>query len=161
MHFDHEFFVAVAFILFACALFYMGVHRTIVGGLDARSKRIADELAEAKRLRDETEVLLASFKQKAIEAEQEAADIVKQAIVEAEAHAKEAAARIEEFVVRRTKQAETKIALAEAQATADVRTAAADAAVRAAEFVLKADTVGQAAADLVAKEIAGLKERLN
>ena len=161
MHFEPEFFVAVGFVLFICLLLFLGVHKTIVGGIDARSQRIADELAEARRLRDEAEALLASFKQKAVAAEAEAAGIVKQAIAEAEAHASEAAQRIEDFVARRTKQAETKIALAETQATADVRAAAADAAARAAEVVLKAETVGQAAADLVSKEIAGLKARLN
>ena len=43
---------------------------------------------------------------------------------------------MEEFVTRRTKMAETKIAQAEAQAVADVRAAAADAAVAAAEKML-------------------------
>ena len=161
MHFDAEFFVAAGFLLFVCLLFYVGVHKTILGGLDARSQRIADELGEAKRLRGEAEALLASFTQKAIAAEAEAAGIIKQAVVEAEAHAKEAAQRIEDFVARRTKQAEAKIAMAETQATADVRAAAAEAAVRASEIVLKAETVGQAASDLVMKEISGLKARLN
>lgn len=161
MHFDAEFFVAGGFLLFLCLLFYVGAHKTVLGGLDARSKKISDELGQAKSLRDEAAALLASFKQKAIAAEAEAAGIVKQAIVEAEAHAKEAATRIEEFVARRTRQAEAKIAMAEAQATSDVRAAAADAAVRASEIVLKAETVGQAAADLVMKEISGLKARLN
>ena len=41
-------------------------------------------------------------------------------------------AKLEEFVSRRTKMAETKIQKAEAQALADVRAAAADAAVAAA-----------------------------
>ena len=51
MHFDAEFFVAAGFLLFVCLLFYVGVHKTILGGLDARSQRIADELGEARRLR--------------------------------------------------------------------------------------------------------------
>ena len=161
MHFDAEFYVALGFLIFLCLLFYVGAHKTILGGLDSRARKISDELGEAKRLRTEAEALLASFKQKAIDAEGEAANIIKQAAVEAEAHAKEAALRIEEFVARRTRQAETKIALAETQATADVRAAAAEAAVRASEIVLKAETVGQAANDLVMKEISGLKARLN
>lgn len=161
MHFDAEFYVFLGFLLFICLLLYVGVHKTVLGGLDNRSKLIADELSEAKRLRDEAQALLDSFVKKAAAAEVEAANIVKQAVVEAQAHAQEAAVRIEEFVARRTKQAEAKIALAEAQATSDVRAAAADAAVRASEIVLRAETVGQAAADLVMKEIAGLKARLN
>ena len=66
-----------------------------------------------------------------------------------------------DFVARRTKQAEAKIALAEAQAAADVRAAAADLAAKAAEIVLRDQTQGAAGADLVAREIAGIKTRLN
>ncbi len=58
--------------------------------------------------------------------------------------AAEAKAKIEEFVARRTKMAETKIAQAEAQAAADVRSAAAEAAVAAAEKILSAGDQGQA-----------------
>ena len=161
MHIDAEFYVALGFVLFVGLMFYVGVHKTVLGGLDARGEKIAAELAEARRLREEAETVLASFKQKAKDAEAEAAAIVAQAIAEAEAHGKEAAARIADFVTRRTKQAEDKIALAEAQATADVRAAAADAAIKAAESVLKAQTTGQAASDLIGKEIAGLAQRLN
>jgi F-type H+-transporting ATPase subunit b len=66
-----------------------------------------------------------------------------------------------EFVARRTKQAEAKIALAEAQAAADVRAAAADQAAKAAEVVLRQETKGPTAADLISREITGLKDRLN
>jgi F-type H+-transporting ATPase subunit b len=66
-----------------------------------------------------------------------------------------------EFVARRTKQAEAKIALAENQASADVRAAAADLAAKIAEVVLRAETGGAAGAKLAAREIAALKDRLN
>ena len=67
-----------------------------------------------------------------------------------------------EFLARRTKLDETKIAQAEAQAVADVRNAAAEAAVAAAERVL-ADTVkgSKLADDLIAKGIAEVKAKLN
>ena len=68
---------------------------------------------------------------------------------------------MEEFVARRTAQAEAKIAFAEAQATAEVRAAAADHAARAAEIVLRNEAQGAAGADLVAHEIGALKGRLN
>jgi F-type H+-transporting ATPase subunit b len=75
--------------------------------------------------------------------------------------AKETAERMADFVVRRTKQAETKIAMAEAQASADVRAAAADHAVKAAEVVLRDQTQGATGADLVTREISSLGGRLN
>ena len=68
---------------------------------------------------------------------------------------------MEDFVARRTKMAETKIAQAEAQALADVRDAAAEAAVAAAEKVLAKTVKGKVADDLIAKGIADLKSKLN
>ena len=66
-----------------------------------------------------------------------------------------------DFVARRTKMAETKIAQAEAQALADVRAAAADAAVAAAEKILTQTVKGSVADDLINKGIADLKSKLN
>ena len=66
-----------------------------------------------------------------------------------------------EFVTRRTKQAEAKIALAETQATADVRAAAADAAVKAATTVMRNDPQGTGTANLLAREIETLKSRVH
>ena len=63
--------------------------------------------------------------------------------------------------MRRTKQAEAKIALAEAQAAADVRAAAADHSTRAAEIVLRGETQGATGEELVTREISALKSRLH
>ena len=68
---------------------------------------------------------------------------------------------MEDFVVRRTKTAEGKIALAEAQALADVRAAAANAAVAAASTILTKSVKGVVADDLLAKGIAEVREKLN
>ena len=158
---DAEFFVALGFVLFVMVLGYLGVHGTIAGALDGRIAKIKDELAEAARLRGEAQALLNSFAAKTAEAEAQAAAIVAQAKAEAEALAKEAQQRLEDYVTRRTKQAQDKIAQAEAQATADVRSAAADFAAKAAEIVLRQETRGAAGAELAAREIAALKDRLN
>ena len=68
---------------------------------------------------------------------------------------------MEDFIARRTRQAEAKIAFAEAQAAADVRSAAADHAAKAAEVVLRDQMQGSGGGDLVAREIADLGNRLN
>jgi F-type H+-transporting ATPase subunit b len=156
-----EFFVLAAFIVFLCLLGYLGVHRTILKGLDARGEAIADELAQAAKLRAEAVALLASFEKQAAEAEAAAAAIVADARAQAEALAKDAAVRMDEFVARRTKQAEAKIAFAEAQAAADVRAAAADHSTRAAEIVLRGEARGATGEELVTREISALKSRLN
>src|SRR5271155_697478 len=161
MEFGAEFYVLVGFIVFLCLLGYLGVHRTILKALDARGEAIADELAQAAKLRAEATALLASFEKKTIEAEANAAAIVAEARAQAEQLAVEAAERLKEFIARRTKQAEDKIALAEAQATAEVRAAAADHAAKAAEIVLTDQMHGPPRADLVGREIGDLKNRLS
>ena len=158
---DAEFFVALGFVLFVLGLGYLGVHKQITGAVDARVDRISAELAEAKTLRDEAAALLASFEKKRTEAEAEAAQIIAQAKAEATMLAKEAETRISDFITRRTKQADAKIAMAESQAAAEVRASAADAAVRAAETLLKSHVPGAAGASLVEKGIGELKSLLN
>ena len=161
MFFEAETWVAIGFVVFVAMLLSIGVHRTIGKALDDRSARIRAELDEARKLRDEAAGLLAEYQRKRSEAEGEAQEIVSGARAEAERLAVEAKARIEEFVSRRTKMAETKIAQAEAQAAADVRSAAAEAAIAAAEKILSAETKGKLAGDLVAKGIDDVRNKLN
>ena len=158
---EPEFWVAVAFVIFVGVLIYVGAHRKIIEALDQRSARIKSELDEARRLRDEAQSLLAEYQRKQGEAEREAAAIVAEAKAEAERVAAEARGKMEEFVARRTRQAETKIGQAEAQALADVRAAAADAAVAAAEKILRETAKGKIADDLIARGIADVKSKLN
>jgi F-type H+-transporting ATPase subunit b len=161
MFFEAETWVALAFVVFVIGLGYIGVHKIIGKSLDDRSDRIKAELDEARKLRDDAAQLLADYQRKRKEAEGEAQEIVAGAKAEAERMATEAKAKIEEFVARRTKMAETKIAQAEAQATADVRAAAADAAVAAAEKILSTETKGKLGGDLIAKGIEDVRKKLN
>jgi F-type H+-transporting ATPase subunit b len=134
--FEAEFWVAIAFILFVATLGYVGAHKRLVSGIDARRDRIKAELEVAARLKAEAQSLLAQYQRKLQEAEREAQAIVESAKGEAERLAAEAEAKMEEFVSRHSKMAETRIAQAEAQALADVRSAAAEAAAAAAETIL-------------------------
>jgi F-type H+-transporting ATPase subunit b len=159
--FEAEFWVAVAFVLFVGVLGYFRVHKLALGAIDQRRAQIKAELDEARRLKDEAQALLAEYRQKQQQAEREAADILAAARTEAERLAIEAKARIEEFVARRTKTAESKIAQAEIQALADVRAAAADAAVAAAERILTHSAKGKVADSLIAKGVEDIKRKLN
>jgi F-type H+-transporting ATPase subunit b len=156
--FEAEFWVAVAFVLFVGVLAYFGVHKLILNGVDQRRDKIKAELDEARRLKEEAQALLAEYQRKQHEAEEEAAGIISGAKAEAERMVVEANAKMEEFVARRTKMAETKIAQAEAQAVSDVRAAAADAAVAAAKKVLTESVKGDVADKLVAKGIEHLNK---
>jgi len=158
---DAEFWVAVSFFIFLGVLVYFGVHKKVTDALDHRRDRIKAELDEARRLREEAQNLLAHYQQKQKDAEGEAAAILTNAKADAERMAVEAEAKMNEFVARRTKMAESKIAMAEAQALADVRAAAADAAVTAAERILKDTATGKVAEDLLASGIEDVKNKLN
>ena len=160
MH-DAEFWVALGFIAFLALMGYVGVHRKIGQSLDDRAARIKAELEEARKLRDDAAQLLADYQRKRQEAEGEAQGIIAGARAEAERMAADAKAKVAEFVARRTKLAETKIAQAEAQAAADVRAAAADAAVAAAEKILAQEAKGKLAAELIAKGIEDVRKKLN
>jgi F-type H+-transporting ATPase subunit b len=158
---DAEFWVAVAFVVFLGTLIYLGVHEMMVKFIDQRRDRIKAELDEARRLKEEAQALLAQYQRKQREAEQEAAAILAGASAEAERMMAEAKAKMEEFVARRGKMAEAKIAQAEAQAVADVRAAAADAAVSAAEKILTQTVKGEVADRLIVKGIDEVKTKLN
>jgi len=156
-----EFWVAIAFLILMGVFFWLGVHRTVLTALDHRAQRIKAEIDEARRLKEEAAKLLADYQARRASAEREAQEIVTNARAEAERVAAEAKTRMEDFVARRTKTAENKIALAEAQALADVRAAAAEAAVAAASTVLSQSVKGPVADDLLAKGIAEVKAKLN
>jgi F-type H+-transporting ATPase subunit b len=161
MFFEPETWVAVAFVILMVLFAYLGIHRTVLKALDTRADRIKAELDDARRLKEEAAKLLADYKSKRTSAEREAEEIIANAKAEAERIASEAKAKMEDFVARRTKTAEGKIALAEAQAVADVRSAAANAAVAAASTILSQSVKGSVADDLLAKGIAEVRAKLN
>ncbi|MFA6967042.1 ATP F0F1 synthase subunit B [Bosea sp. (in: a-proteobacteria)] len=155
------FWVGVAFFIFIGILAYFGVPKAIVTALDSRGEKVAQELAEARRLRVEAEKLLAEYEAKRKAAESEAASIIAAANDEAKRLAAEAEAKLNDFVTRRTKSAEDKIALAETQAEAEVRAAAADAATKAAELIIRAQVGGKTGEALFAAGLTEVKAKLN
>ena len=159
--YEAEFWVAVAFLILMGVFAYLGVHRTILTTLDHRRDRIKAELDDARRLKDEAAKVLEQYKARRASAEREAEEIITGAKADAERIASEARAKMEDFVARRTKTAESKIALAEAQALADVRAAAAEAAIAAASTILSQSVKGGVADDLLSRGIQDVREKLN
>ncbi|MDQ0422704.1 F-type H+-transporting ATPase subunit b [Peteryoungia aggregata LMG 23059] len=158
---DASFFALVALVLFFVLLAYLKVPGMMAKALDERADKIRDELAEAKRLREEAQHLLAEYQRKRKEAEAEAAAIVAAAEREAAALTAEAKQKTEEFVARRNALSEQKIKQAETEAVNAVRAAAVDLAIAAAEKVLakKADEAVQQT--LFKASVADVKSRLN
>lgn len=159
--FDATFWSAVAFVITVVGFLYLGVHTKIAQALDNRARRIKAELDDARRLKEEAQALVAEYRARRESAVKEAEEIVANAKAEAERVAAEAKTRMEDFVTRRTKMAETKIAQAEAQALADVRAAAADAAVSAASRILAETVKGPAADTLLNQGISEIRQKLN
>ncbi|MCA6116090.1 ATP F0F1 synthase subunit B [Bradyrhizobium sp. WSM 1738] len=158
---EPETWVAIAFVILMVLFAYLGIHKTVLTALDHRGERIKAELDDARRLKEEAAKLLGEYQTRRASAEREAEEIIANAKAEAERIATEAKAKMEDFVARRTKTAESKIALAEAQALADVRAAAANAAVEAASTILSQSVKGSVADDLLTKGIAEVRAKLN
>jgi F-type H+-transporting ATPase subunit b len=152
-----EFWVAVSFLVFMGILGAFGVHKKILGALDGRGARIKAQLDEAERLRTEAAALLKSYEAKRAAAEKEAADIVAAAQEEAKRLEADAKTKLDDFVKRRTAQAELKIQQAEAQATAEVRAAAVDLATKAASQILASSKTD----DAFTAGLEEVKKRLN
>ena len=158
---DTSFWVLVAFVIVIGVFARVGLHKSIANGLDKRAQTIADEINEARKMREEAQELLAQYQRRQREAEDEAAAIIEQAKEDAKRMTAEARDKINAQVERRAKAAEEKIARAEAQALSEVRGQTAELAIAAARELIKErmDTGAQSA--FVDKAIAGLRDKLN
>jgi len=154
---EAETWVAIAFLTFIGVLAYLGVHRRVIEALNQRRARISAELDEARRLKDEASALLAAYQSKQHETAREADQIIADARAEAERLASEAKIKMENFVARRAKLAEAKIARAETQAVADIRAVAVDVAVAAAEKLLRKSTKRAPTSALISGSVKRLK----
>lgn len=158
---DATFWVAVSFFIFVGLLFYYKVPGMVTKALDKRAADIAQELEDARRLREEAQELLASYQRKQRDAMKEAETIIEQANDEAERLAVEIRETMQVQAERRTKLAEDKIAQAEVQAVQEVRALAADLAVEAARRVVGEKLSGDKANALVDKSIQELGAKLH
>ena len=157
---DNSFYALVALVIFLGLMVYFGLPRIVSNLLDKRIQQISDELASAKRLREEAAALLVEYEQKRLAAEAEAEGIVAAAKEEAERMTTAAQISLSEMIERRTKSVEDKIAQAEAQAVAEVRARSADVAIEAARLVL-IEEMNNKGGQMVDKAIADVGSRLN
>lgn len=158
---DTTFWSFIGLILFFIVIIVFGAPKMISKSLDDRADRIRTELDEARRLREEAQELLASYKRKQSEAAQNAEDIIKQAKAEADYLRENAKTEIAQRVERRTVMAEQRIAQAEAQAAKEVKALAADLAVDAARMLLTEKLTKTQRNALLKADIASVRDRLN
>lgn len=158
---DPEFWVGIGTLVFVGILLWKRVPALVARSLDARAVAISKELEDARRLRDEAQALLAEYQKKRATAEQEASSILAEANAEAERFTLESRATIKAQIERRGRQAEQKIAQAEAQAVTELRALATDAAIAAAEKLIAARLDGKQSADLVKRSLGEIPSKLN
>ena len=158
---DATFWVGAAFVLFVGVLVYFKVPGMLTGALDERAKKISDDLDQARELREEAQVLLATYQRKQRDALKEAEEIIAHAKEEAMREAEQAEKKLEEAVARRQQAALNKIALAEAQAEKEVRDTAIEIAIAAATAVVAQQVRGDRADALVDTAIQDLRRHLN
>lgn len=156
-----DFIVTLAFLLFVGILVYYRVPQLVGGLLDKRAEGIRNDLAEARRLREEAQEIYASYERRQREVKTQAADIVANAKREATHEAEKAKRALQVSIERRLKAAEDQIAGAEGDAIRAVRDRAVQTAIAAASEILgKQANAAQRSAG-IDKAIDDVARRLN
>ncbi|HEY3778045.1 MAG TPA: hypothetical protein VGL35_08295 [Rhizomicrobium sp.] len=158
---EPDFWEWVGFLTVIAIFFWMGAHSKAASALDRRAHGIAKELESVKRLREEAETVLMTYRERAQGTESETAAILNETRAENERFTAEARAQMQAHIERRARQAQERIAQAEKNAMAEIRALAADAAVAAAEKLIAARLDEQKATALIAESIGELPSKLN
>lgn len=140
---------------------YQRVPAFIANALDRRAQAIAKELESVKRLREEAETVLLNYRERAQSAGNEAATILSETRAETARFTEEARAQMQAQIERRARQAQERIAQAEANAMTEIRAVAADTAVAAARKLIATRLGEQKAAALITESINELLAKLN
>jgi F-type H+-transporting ATPase subunit b len=158
---ETDFWEWLGLIAVVAIFLYNRVPAFIARALDRRAEAIARELESVKRLREEAETVLINYRERADSAEKEAATILSETRAETERFTAEARAQMQAQIERRARQAQERIAQAEANAMAEIRALAADAAVAAAQKLIAARLGEDKAAALITQSINELPAKLN
>ena len=132
---DPAVIVAIAFFVFLLLLF-KPVAKFLSRALDQRSERIAKELAEATRLREEAQVTLAAYQKRQREVNEEAEQLLRAAKEAALRLQEEAKIQLKKAVENRVAQANDKIAQEEQKAVQEVHRRVVEIAAQAAKNLI-------------------------
>ncbi|WP_134681664.1 F0F1 ATP synthase subunit B [Paracoccus ravus] len=156
-----DFVVTLAFLLFLAILVYYKVPQLVGGLLDKRAEGIRNDLAEARRLREEAQEIYASYERRQREVKSQAADIVANAKREATLEAEKAKNALKVSIARRLQAAEDQISSAEGDAVRAVRDRAIQTAIAAATEVLGKQATASERSAGIDKAIDDVALRLN
>lgn len=140
-----------------CALLYLMTKVTLprIGGiLEARSNRVAGDLAEAGRLKEETDAAIAAYEQALAEARQNAHGIAQKARDDAKAEIDADRGRIESELQSKLEAAEKRIGEVKSRALSEVDAIAQDAAGAMVEVLIGGDADKSEVAGAVAAAMA-------
>jgi F-type H+-transporting ATPase subunit b len=158
---ETDFWEWVGLIAVIAIFLWKGAPAFIASALDRRAESISKELEMVKRLREEAETVLINYRERARGTESETSAILNETRAENERFAAEARAQMQAQIERRGRQAQERIAQAEANAMAEIRALAADTAVAAAEKIIAARLGEQKATTLITQSIGELPAKLN
>lgn len=156
-----NFVVLLGFIAFVALLVYLKVPAKLTGMLDARAVAIKSEIDEARALREEAKSILATYERRQKEVQEQAERIVASAREEALAAAEQAKAELKRSIARRMAAATDQIASAEAAAIRQVREQAVNVAIAAAGDVLAKQMTAEAASASIDSAIAQVEARMH
>lgn len=146
--------------LFLGLVWRMGAFKTMAANLDKRAAEIAQQLADAKRLRGEAEALLQQYQDRSGQAQSEARALIAEAKADAAALRQDLRAQLDKDLQRREQQAQERISRAEAQASAEIRAIAARSAIEAAERMLGSQVDASMQSALVSAGIGDMQRKL-
>jgi F-type H+-transporting ATPase subunit b len=156
-----NFVVLLGFIAFVALLVYLKVPGKIAGMLDARATAIKAEIDEARALREEAKSILATYERRQKEVQEQAERIVASARDEALAAAQQAKDELKRSIARRLAAATDQIASAEAAAIRQVREQAVTLAIAAAGDVLARQMTADTAAASIDAAIVQVEARMH
>lgn len=156
-----DFVVTLSFLLFIAVLVWFRVPQIIGGLLDKRAEGIRNDLAEARRLREEAQEIYASYERRQREVKTQADEIVANAKREAVIEAEKAKKALQASIERRLKAAEEQISSAEGDAVRAVRDQAIQTAISAATEILGKQATAEQRAAGIDRAIDDVATRLN
>jgi len=119
--------LAITFVILYLLMARIGLPR-VGGAIDARRRRMDDDLARAAQLKSEAEAVLAAYQEALAKARAEAQAAVKQTTDRMAAEAAERQRQLGEALARQTAEAERQIAAAKQKALSEMHEIAADVA---------------------------------
>lgn len=155
-----ESWVAIAFAIFVF-LFVRYLLPVIGGALDTRAAKIRTQLEQAAKLKEEAQALLATYEKQKKEAQKQAKEILATAKRDADAIRAKANEELKLALERRTKQAEEKIARAEAEATQSIRAQLIDIATEAARQVITDQLKDQKDDPAITRALASIERQIH